>query len=536
MNRDALNYLSKEELVEIILDLNQKYSLETKEIMPLYVDYRSLLEATSDIIFVLDHEGNLMYRNSAWKTLFPSHTDMEVGRKYITYLPEIEKERARFVFESVMQDGKSFENEMMKTFDESGKIFYFISSFSPIKTEDSKVRGVVGIMRNITDRYLMEKKLKDNSRILEEKVKELIRQSEEISNLRDLNDDIIDNAPIGIFMMDPSGIMLSENSALKEIMGRKPTESVVGVNLLHTQGFKDAGFVELFERGVREKKKLKVSNAAYRPILGSHEIIINVTLSPIIDKKGHVEKVIIMVEDNTEQYRTNQRINRAERLSSLGLLASGVASELRNYINQMVMDLNFVDNNVEENSVGKEYVDNLKRELDRIKNISEQLLSLSSIDDSEKDICDLNKVVHSHQLVTMINRLEKDGFTVKIDLYSMPLNVKATINQLEQILLQFVENAEEAMPEKGVITIATEMFESPEVKYAIIDVRDAGIGIPEENIKKIFQPFFTTKGKNATGLGLMIVINVIDNLGGTIGVKSAPGEGTSIRVAIPLAD
>lgn len=533
MNRDDLTGLSKEKLIEIILDLENKYSLEEREILPLSIDYKFLLESASDIIFVLDQNENLIYGNSAWKTLF-QHEDVELGENYITYLPEIERERAKFVFNSVLQDGKSLENELMKTSDKDGRVLYFTASFSPIKDPENEIKGIVGIMRNITERYLMEKKLKENSRILEEKVKELIRQSEVINELKDLNDDIINNAPIGIFMMDPSGIMLSENNALKEIMGRKIDESVVGVNLLNTKGFKDAGFVDLFERGVREKKKLKVNNAAYRPISGSREIIINVTMAPILDKSGHVEKVIIMVEDNTEQYRITQRINKFEKLSSLGLLASGVASELRNYINKMVMDLNFVGNNLDSSSPAVEYVDSLKKELDRIKNISEQLFSLSNIDDSEKDICELNRLLASHPIEVILNRLEKEGYKINIELTDEAPRVNANITQLEQVLLQFLENAEEAMPEGGTITVSTEVIGFDDQKFALLTVSDAGMGIPEEDITKIFQPFFTTKGSSATGLGLMIVTSIIENLGGTIGVKSSPGEGTSIKVAFPV--
>ncbi len=532
MDLKELNYLSKDELIGIITDLTKKYSLENKEILPINVDYRSLLEATSDIIFVIDKNENLVYINSKWKTLFPSMDKEPAGSHYTKYLPDIEKERAAYVFNSVIKDGTVFENEMMKTYDENGRPWYFLASFSPIKSDDGSNKGLIGIMKNITERHQIEKKLKENSKILEEKVKELVKQSDEIRGLREFSDDIINNAPIGIFMMDPSGIMLSENPSLKIIMGHGD-ESRIGVNLLNYSGFANAGLDRAFVQVLNEKKSVKVNNAPYVPIVGDRELIIDVIMTPIFEGPNTVGKVLVMVEDNTEQARSTLRAQRAERLSSLGFLASGVASELTGYINKMAMDLNFVRNNINDSNPAVEYVDSLKDEVDRIKNISEQLLSLSITEEVDKDMCDVNKAVKGHSIEVMTNRLQKEGFVVDVKLSPDNPMVKATPNQLQQIVLQFLENAEEAMPDKGKVGITVETLKVSDGTFALITVSDDGIGIPEDNIKRVFQPFFTTKGKNATGLGLMIVSTIVENLGGTIGVRSAPGKGTQIKIALP---
>ena len=166
----------------------------------------------------------------------------------------------------------------------------------------------------------------------------------------------------------------------------------------------------------------------------------------------------------------------------------------------------------------------------------EQLVSLSTADDESAELCDLNAVLSSHPVEVVLKRLRADGYEIILETSQDKPLVRATQNQIQQILLQFIENAEEAMPDKGTIRISIETRKTNAGSFALLTIEDTGIGIPQENFQKIFQPFFTTKGKQATGLGLMITSAIVQNLGGTIGVKSEPGEGTTFRVALPLAE
>ena len=535
MNKKDLNKLPKDELIRIIESSNLNDDDCKIDSSSIPINYKTLLEATSDIIIVIDKNENLVYTNNAWRTFYPSMKDVSKGEHYSKYIPEVEKERASFVFHSIIKEGKSFENEMIKTIGENGEKIYFITSFSPIRGHDNVIIGLLGIMKNITERHLMEKRLKENTRILEEKVKEQLAQSEELRDLRDLNDEFIKNAPIGIFMMDRSGIMLSENAALVRIMGRTGGEAAVGVNLLDHPGFIEAGFGEMLNRVLEEKKTITIKNAPYVPLIGDRELIINVTMTPILDKTGSVDKAIVMIEDNTEQARITKRINRTDKLSALGFLAGGVASKLTDPINRMYMDLNFVENNINKDSPAYEYTTYLKKELHIIKNMSEQLLALAGPEEGDKEICEINKVITTHPMDVLLNRLQNEGIDINLVLPSESPRVKATSKQLKQVLYDIIENAEEAMPEKdGKLDITMSTMDTAEGQYAIIDVTDSGIGIPQENLNKIFQPFYSTKGAEATGLGLMISSNVIENLGGSIGVKSKPGMGTSIKIALPV--
>jgi len=206
--------LSKDELIQFVKELQQKNQIILDANAGVHIDFRSLLEATSDIISVIDKEGNLIYINSAWKVFFPSWAGRTMGGHYSKNIPAIEKDRAAFVFNEVINKGRTIENELMKTYNEKGHKIYLTASFSPIKTDNGEIIGLIGIMKNITEKHLAEKKAKEYSHILETKVKEQLTQAQELKGLRDFNEDIINHAPIGIFVMDPSGIILSVNPAL----------------------------------------------------------------------------------------------------------------------------------------------------------------------------------------------------------------------------------------------------------------------------------------------------------------------------------
>lgn len=536
MDTKTLKSLSQQELIQIIEELQLKAAFQAKGISDLQVDYKYLVENTSDVIFVLDSEGSLVYQNPASQTLFAYKRGEAIGMHYSTYLPAIEIERASLLFSSILREGKDIRNERMKIFDDDGKAIYFIANFTPIKSGDGGIQGLVGVLRNISEMHLMEKKLKENTRRLEEKVKEQIEQAEELKRIKTLNEEIISNAPIGIFMLDPSGIMLSANPALRVLMGHRPDQTRIGVNLSEYSGFVDAGLQRLLDTALLAKQPVLLTNVQYVPLSRDRTLTINVRMNPILDNEKKVKSVLVMVEDVTEQAKISSKMQRTEKLSAMGLLAAGVAYELKMPINLLTIDLNFLENNISDESPMTDYLKSMKDELGRIKQITEQLLNLGRPDEENKEVFEIHKIITSHPIQIILNRLEKNGYRVFTQYPDTSPNVRAVRSQLIQILLHLIANAEEAMPDKGELRIIVDTIKNGGTTFASITVEDTGMGIPPENLKKVFQPFFSTKGPKSTGLGLMVTYSIIENLGGTIGIKSEVGEGTSIKIILPAAE
>lgn len=531
MKREELEKLSREELLEYIDTLRSNDSTEG-----VAVNYRSLVEAASEVIFVLERDGTLVYHNQAFALLCRGDKEgpqSGIGRHYTWCIPDIEKKRADFVFNDVMDNGKTYENELMKTYDTDNQPLYFISSFTPIRTDNGDIHGLLGMMKNITHRYVAEKKLKEKSRMLEEKIRDYQVQAEELKRLETINNEIINNAPIGIFMMDPSGHMLSENQTLREIIGYSENDSRVGFNLIESSRSRDQGLDKLLDECLRRKETIKVPNLRYSPVERDTDLILNVTLDPVVTATGAVKSIIVMVEDHTREFYEQERRERDQKLSIIGILAAGVAEELRSHLNTVTMDLNFVENNIERDNPSGSYITNIKGELTRMRNISEQLLCLVGPGDEQKEPYPVHEIFRGYPLETFLASIKDEGYKVTLSNVDSSVLVRATASQLKQLVFHLLMNAVEGMAEPGAISIDIEPLLTDNGPYVMVTVTDQGMGIPEENRTKIFQPFFTTKGQNSTGLGLMVVAHIVENLGGTIALKSKPTEGSSFTVAIP---
>ncbi|HDP81161.1 MAG TPA: PAS domain S-box protein [Spirochaetes bacterium] len=532
----TLRSLSKDELIKLISDLQLRIALEDRGIPNLEVDYKYLLESASDVIFVLDNNGNLVYQNAAWQNLLPFKREDALGMHYSLSIPAIELDRASTIFEAVIKGEKEIRNERFKTLDKFGNEIYLSANLSPIRSGSGTPLGLIGILRNVTDMHLMEKKLRENSRRLEEKIKEQISQAEELRQLTALNEDIIANAPIGIFTMDPTGIILSENPAFKAIVGADSATTGIGADVTRLPGFRGEEFGRILDDVMLKGRPHKLKNISYTPTGAPDDgKTLNLTLTPILDGEKKVKSILVMVEDVSEAARIGKRIHRAEQLSSMGLLAAGVAYELKMPLNLMTMDLGFIENNISEDSPMRDYLKSMKDELARVKQIIQQLLNLSRPPEEEKEVFEIHKLVTSHPIQIVLNRMQKNGYSVITGYPEISVSVKGIKNQLTQVLLHIIANAEDAMPDGGELKITVDSTEHHGQTYATITLEDTGMGISPENINKVCRPFFTTKGDKSTGLGMMVSSSIIENHGGSIGIKSTPGEGTSIRIILPAA-
>jgi PAS domain S-box-containing protein len=505
-----------------------------KDCQPIHPDisFRDLVENAQDIMFVIDEEGRLIYHNQAWNEVFSSTDEIPLGDHYSKYIIGIDLDRAEYVFDSVINKGLSFQNEILRFSTKKVEKRVYSLSISPITGDQEKISGLLGMMKDVTLRYLAEKKLKENTSILEKKVKEQLQQQDELRALHTFSEDIVRNAPIGIFMLDPSGVMIQENPKLKEIMGHGD-ETRIGVNILEYEGFIESGFDVLFEECVTKKQPVIANNRRYVPISRDRELVVTMHMFPIVDKNGNIDRVVVMVEDTTEAFSTNQQINNTQRKAVIGTFAGGISEDIRQSVNRMIMDLNFVANNIDSDSPAQEYTDNLKEQLERLKNVSDELIALSITDETEKEVFDLRRVFREHPMTMLLSSLENRGINLHMNIPEEELWVMATPAQLHNVFRHIIKNGAEAIQDKGDISIRLNRLVEDRDRYILVEISDTGVGINEENIKEIFKPFYTTKGKQTTGLGLMIVCFILDNLKGTLGIKSEPGAGTTIRVALP---
>src|SRR5450759_2986522 len=247
------------------------------------------------------------------------------------------------------------------------------------------------------------------------------------------------------------------------------------------------------------------------------------------------------VEKRTQELRCAQAETvRGEKLASVGLLASGVAHELNNPLTGILTFSHLVRQKMQDKSPDAEDMELVIRETKRCAVIIKRLLDFAREKLPEKKFTDLNQVIDDTvRIVEQPAHLRDIEITVDLDRTLPPIWIDA--DQIKQVIMNMVVNAQHAVEEKGSIAISTRRSPDPRAPatepkpMVAISIVDTGCGIPETNLRRIFDPFFTSKdvGKG-TGLGLSVSHGIVEAHGGLIEVESKVGEGSTFRVLLPL--
>jgi two-component system NtrC family sensor kinase len=247
------------------------------------------------------------------------------------------------------------------------------------------------------------------------------------------------------------------------------------------------------------------------------------------------------VEERTQELRRAQaETMRGEKLASVGLLASGVAHELNNPLTGILTFSHLLRQKMPDKSADAEDMDLVIRETKRCAAIIKRLLDFAREKHPEKKFTDLNQVIDDTvRIVERPAHLRDIEIAVDLDRSLPPIWIDA--DQIKQVVMNMLVNAQHAVEEKGAITISTRRAQDPRAgaseqkPMVAISIVDTGCGIPEKNLKRIFDPFFTSKdvGKG-TGLGLSVSHGIVEAHGGMIDVQSKVGEGSTFRVLLPL--
>jgi len=259
--------------------------------------------------------------------------------------------------------------------------------------------------------------------------------------------------------------------------------------------------------------------------------VVNISIAPLLGKSSERIGRLVLVEDISQRVRLEQQLIQNEKLSSLGLLAAGVAHEVNtplavisNYIQMLAKEFPGDDPR-------HKLIDKIIKQTFRASEIVNNLLNFSRTGATEFTKVDLNAVVE--ETLSLVSHPFRSAHVQVIKTLQRGLPpVLGSNNRLQQVFLNLFMNARDAMPLGGMLEVRTAGHNG----YVEIEITDTGIGIPRENLIRIFDPFFTTKSSGrGTGLGLSVSYGIIKEHAGKIDVRSTPGKGTSFRVEFPVA-
>jgi PAS domain S-box-containing protein len=351
---------------------------------------------------------------------------------------------------------------------------------------------------------------------------------------------LVVNSPYGICRCAPDGTLQDANPTLAAMLGFDWPALLLGLNLLEETCARPEDRAALADR-LRERQQFDEIDLECRRRDGK---TITVLLSgrPIRDDEGSEMSFELFAEDITERRALEQQLRSSQKMEAIGRLAGGIAHDFNNLLMVISGYCEFLLERVGKDPDLKQPAEEIRNAADRATSLTRQLLAFSRRQVLDPKILNLNDVVAEN--FTMLPRLIGEDIELVTVAGKDLWNVKADRGQIEQVIMNLVVNARDAMPDGGrlVIETANVSLDDAYVRqhpamdigdYVMLAISDTGIGMDAETQSHIFEPFFTTKGQKGTGLGLSTVYGIVKQSGGAIWVYSEPTRGTTFKVYLP---
>ena len=373
----------------------------------------------------------------------------------------------------------------------------------------------------------------DDTRQLEERNAELAAALEKLQASEERWRTIVSSDPECVKTVSPDGVLIEMNPAgiamlaattLAEVKARPLFDWIAPeyreqFAALHHRVMKgDSGDLE-FE---------VIAKTGVRRWLRTHA-------APLRDADGRITSVLAISRDITEQRELEAQLRQSQKMEAIGQLAGGIAHDFNNIltiIHGFATTLLDADTGAESRRIATEHIVEAS---ERAAGLTRQLLAFGRRQVMQTRDVDLNDLVAS--LAKMVQRVLGEDVNLQLQLSARPICVHADPGLIDQVLMNLVLNARDAMPDGGLLRIDTLARTSPSGTDAVVRVVDTGTGIPEERLSRIFDPFYTTKdaGKGS-GLGLATAFGIVSQHGGRLTVSSRVGLGTTFEVILPVAE
>jgi PAS domain S-box-containing protein len=339
---------------------------------------------------------------------------------------------------------------------------------------------------------------------------------------------IVESSQDSIVSQTLDGVVLTWNAGAERLYGYAASE-VVGRSIAMLMPPELPDELDRILEAVRREERTEHYETV-RVRKDGRRIQVSLTISPIRDAEGRVVGASNIARDVTERTTLERAARRAETLAALGTLSAGVAHEINNPIGILSSRLELMEGRRGLTPELREDLEMLRRNVERVGRIIRSLLSAARQSPMERRPVDLNAVVEE-SLMLVGRQMSKDGIQIVSALDPTLAKVRGQPHALQQVLINLLVNARDAMPGGGTIRIETSPDTDQEEGVRLI-VSDTGPGIPADVLPRISEPFYTTKAAG-TGLGLPLSYTIVREHGGRIEVDSAPGRGTTFIITLP---
>ncbi|WP_176067071.1 ATP-binding protein [Anaeromyxobacter diazotrophicus] len=485
---------------------------------------RALLDSIPDLAWMKDVEGRLAAVNQPFAAFVGRPREELLGQRGVEVLPPA---LAAAGGGGARSEGASTREEL-RVADAAGRPVWLEALQAPVRDEQGRVTGTAGVARDVTWRRELEELRHAANDELERLVR---RRTSELAESEERYRMLVRGTPnSAVFLVDAElRCTLAEGTLVERIA---PAGGVVGRRLdaspEHAGGPIEAAL----------RRALAGETVELEAVVG--KLLVLLHAAPFRSKGGGSTAAMLVATDVSERRRLEEQVRQAQKMEAIGRLAGGIAHDFNNILTVILgsaRDLYRSAGGAEARELAQEVLD----AGDRAAALTRQLLAFSRQQALRPRELDVNEVVRD--LEKMVRRLIGEHIAVTSALAPGRAAVRADPGQLEQVILNLVVNARDAMPGGGRLTLSTALVDGapgdaqrPPTPgpHVLLTVRDTGRGMSAEVLEHLFEPFFTTKERGkGTGLGLATVYGVVQQSGGAVAVRSAPDAGTTFEIYLP---
>jgi signal transduction histidine kinase len=511
--------------VERLRDSSEQHAIEKEWLF-------WMINGFADPVVLSDAANVIILQNTRAESLFKSNTDDSEGKRRAISMNN-------FRFSAALSASVTEQNT-------AGRASRDLTLLDPIEGTEllfemrtmratnfyNGARGTVAVLTNITD-------LRHATEQVTQNVHRLQTVEEEVSLERDRLNLVLRSVPNPIILLDIENQPILMNHEALRLFEASPLDSrgsraqIAMANEARFTSFVSqlrrdpaqgmSGEIVLTDPDAREPLRMAVTSTDVRDDLGA--LVANVSVMQDVSRLRELER-----------RRMEQVLFDSEKLAATGRLAASIAHEINNPLEAIKNALYLLTNKTSPDDPNAKFLQIATRETERVSRILRQMLGFYRAPKMEPT--DLNHLIE--ESANLIEKhLHQHRIRLDFDLDVALPRVVASADQIRQVLLNLMLNAQQAMPEGGTLFVTTRVSHGADPEFLMSDsvqiqIRDTGNGIPEEHLPHIFEPFFSTKDEKGTGLGLWVSQGIVQAHGGSIKLRSRPGRGSTFSVTLPI--
>ncbi|MBV9547287.1 MAG: GAF domain-containing protein [Chloroflexi bacterium] len=488
-----------------------------------------MVNSVADPVVLCDANNDIILQNVRAESLFKEHSDDSEGKRRAIFLNN-------FFFTAALSNSKLEQNvardlTLIDPIEGTELLFEMITRSATNYFDGS--RGTLAVLKNITD-------LRQATEQVSQNVQALQTAEEEVRLERDRLNLILRSVPNPIILLDNDNQPILMNHEAMRLFQASPLESHRS-RRAHICVSNEAKFTSFVSQLRLDPAQGMSGEIVLSDPDSREQLTMAVTSTEVRDELGAVAATVSVMQDvsrlrELERRRIEQILFDSEKLAATGRLAASIAHEINNPLEAIKNALYLLTNKIPQTDPNFKFLQIATKETDRVSRILRQMLGFYRAPKMEPT--DINRLIEESEGL-IEKHLRQNHVRVENELDSTLPPVIASADQLKQVLLNLMLNAQQAMPDGGTIYVTTRWSDGGDPEFLMADsvqiqIRDTGKGISEEHLPHIFEPFFSTKDTKGTGLGLWVSQGIVQAHGGSIKLRSREGRGTTFSVALPI--